>query len=471
MPACAAARATSSRPTKKNSNQVSDDGGSATYASPTVKDNKGDAIMEVTSVAEAASDVRTAVHVVRAVQPDSAGAETSAARRSRSAIVVQQTQGPWYAQRGKPGVFYYKPLAKASYDHSYAQAAIAALIILNFGFNIAEKEVDPSGTNYPDFFGRSEDVFNILFIIELLWNMYANFFKDFICSSWNVFDSVVVIVGVLSLARVLSGPLLLLRCLRALRVFRLFKRIKSLRKILASIVSAVPGVVNAFAVVIIVISIYSIVAVEFFYNFDQHPVTIGNETQIECYYYNYMRPMVDGQLERIESVTPRGLCFSEEYYGTFLRAWYTLFQILTGDSWAEVIARPVLYGWDSYAFPPAEDTVAEPYVFNGVSNFISGIFFMTFVLINSFVLINVVVAVLLDKMVSESDDDEDDDDEEPTRPPPPPPPPESVTGRWQKELADEQKDLGLKIDAMTKALLAVSKALDVAPEVVHSAPS
>lgn len=50
-------------------------------------------------------------------------------------------------------------------------------------------------------------------------------------------------------------------------------------------------------------------------------------------------------------------------------------------------------------------------------------------------------------------------------------PPESVTGRWQKELADEQKDLGLKIDAMTKALLAVSKALDVAPEVVHSAPS
>ena len=207
----------------------------------------------------------------------------------------------------------------------------------------------------------------------------------------------------------------LLRTLRAFRVFRLFRRIKSLRKILASIVSAIPGVFNAFVVVVLVLSIYAILAVEFFFDFDQHPVVVGVDAEgndiveVECYYelHFYERNDPDEPWPRVSSRTARGMCASEEYYGTFFRAWYTLFQVLTGDSWSEAVARPVLYGWDQYKQNETGYLWAE----NGISNIIAAIYFMSFVIVNSFVLINVVVAVLLDKMVSSDDDDDDDEDE------------------------------------------------------------
>ena len=34
-------------------------------------------------------------------------------------------------------------------------------------------------------------------------------------------------------------------------------------------------------------------------------------------------------------MTPRGYHYGQEYYGTFGRSLYTLFQVLTGESWSE----------------------------------------------------------------------------------------------------------------------------------------
>ena len=356
------------------------------------------------------------------------------------------------------GFFRYQREFAYWYNYSLVQYFIAFLIVLNFLTNMAEKQIDPTSLAFTTFFISSEDFFNIIFAVELAWNAYAHWFRAFICSGWNQFDCIVVAVGMLSLFRIqgLPPPFKLLRILRAFRVFRLFKRIESLRKILSAIISAVPGVANAFVVVVLVISIYAILAVEFFHKFDRHPEPdAGGVIQIpvpaiydedgflltenvtECYYYNYNRPRgPGGELEKVYSRTPRGLCFSEEYYGNFFRAWYTLFQVLTGESWSEVAARPILFGWDYFADAASTccdeistadgvETVCKgcegEYATNGLSNVIAGIFFLSFVIINGFVLINVVVAVLLNEMVSQEDDD--DDDAEDDAPPPMPPTP------------------------------------------------
>ena len=82
-----------------------------------------------------------------------------------------------------------------------------------------------------------QDVFNWCFLIELSLNMYGHWCKPFWKSGWNVFDVIVVTVGLLNMLRLaLPGPLRLLRMMRAFRVFRLFKRIKSLNKIIVSLV-------------------------------------------------------------------------------------------------------------------------------------------------------------------------------------------------------------------------------------------
>merc|ERR1719453_2311594 len=92
--------------------------------------------------------------------------------------------------------------------------------------------------------------------------------------------------------------------------------------------------------------------------------------------------------------------YGAEYYGSFMRALFSLFQVLTGESWSEVIARPLVYGTDDNHAPSSNAVIAS-------------IFFVVFLLLNSIVLINVVVAVLLEKMVDEApvEDEEDKADE------------------------------------------------------------
>merc|ERR1719456_1258156 len=95
--------------------------------------------------------------------------------------------------------------------------------------------------------------------------MYAYWLCRFWKSAWNVFDFIVVSIGLLTMFNApLPGPFKMLRMMRAFRVFRLFKRIKSLNKIMVSLARAVPGVVNAFVILFIVMCIYSILAVEFY---------------------------------------------------------------------------------------------------------------------------------------------------------------------------------------------------------------
>jgi len=276
--------------------------------------------------------------------------------------------------------------AKFIYEHAKCQKFVAVLIMLNFLCTIVEKELDPPmGAKYFEVWLGIGDFFNYIFLCELAINYYGHAPLQFFESSWNVFDCIVCLMGALSLARVeLPPPWTLLRCFRAFRVFRLFKRIKSLNKIMVALAKAVPGVINAFLIIVIVMCIFSIIAVEFFSEF-------GKEG-----YYN-TTTLVDGELVTVQvsSTTVRGMYYGEEYYGSFTRALYSLFQVLTGESWSEAIARPLIMGADEINA-------------GAVSPFIASIFFIVFILLNSVVLINVVVAVLLEKMVEDPPDDEED---------------------------------------------------------------
>merc|ERR1719463_679138 len=95
--------------------------------------------------------------------------------------------------------------------------------------------------------------------------------------------------------------------------------------------------------------------------------------------------------DRVEFKTARGLDYGQEYFGRFDKALYSMFQVLTGESWSEAIARPLLHGDDTFQALGA------------------GAFFVSFVLVCAIVLINVVVAVLLEKMVDDEADKGDDD--------------------------------------------------------------
>jgi len=292
-------------------------------------------------------------------------------------------------QQNPPRGFLSQQLRAAQlYADFRIQVFVAGLICANFGTNIAEKQFDPDREFYLPFWEAADFFYNVVFLLELILNMYGFWFVVFWTSAWNWFDVVVVSLGVLDMLQVpLPGELSLLRMMRAFRVFRLFKRVKSLNKIAVSILRSVPGVLNAFLIMIIVMSIYAMLSVQFYRN-KGYIKDVDGETPL----------VVKGSFVCMEKfLTSRGNCFGREYFGSYSKACYSLFQILTGESWSEAIVRLILIEDDGF-----------------VSNMGSAFFFISFFLMNAVVLINVVVAVLLDKMANEDEEDqpEEKDDQD-----------------------------------------------------------
>jgi len=291
---------------------------------------------------------------------------------------------------------------KAFYENDNVQQAIAGIIVLNFVMSIVQREIDPfsegdprktvpgnDGANPADHqryfpvWNVSNLMFNLIFIIELVINLYGRWWHEFWASGWNKFDFLVVAVSVLDMLPFipLPGPAKLIKMLRAFRVFRLFNRIESMRKIIASIMKAIPGVANAFVIQLIFLCIYAVLSVEFF-------SFIGCDENSKDYSFALTSRAGGAYLPET------GACWGEEYYGTFFRALYTMFQVLTGESWSEAGARPAI------AYYSGQNNIVYVYI--------TYLFFYSFILVNQMTLLNVVVAVLMDGMASSGPEDDPD---------------------------------------------------------------
>jgi hypothetical protein len=174
-------------------------------------------------------------------------------------------------------------------------------------------------------------------------------------------------------------------------------------------------------------AIYAILAVELFRGF-------GAGGSYETY------DDVSDDTLVIDSMTKRGYIYGMEYYGTFSRAMYTLFQVQSGESWSEAVARPLIFGLTSTG--GGDDPIVLTY-------------FYSFRLLMKVVMLNVVVAVLLDSFGAGDGEDEDDmvDDvvDEPTAPSaaamttaPPPAPPATAPA------ASTELPAAISAEAMTK---------------------
>ena len=139
-------------------------------------------------------------------------------------------------------------------------------------------------------------------------------------------------------------------------------------------------------------AIYAILAVEYFSEFGQGTPTADFAcVEHEHCYLTTKQVGIPGQpnastaILEVTALTTRELPYGYEYYGSFFRALYTMFQVLTGESWSEAVARPLIFGRDGDSSP----------------SWFSAIFFVSFILLTQIVLVNVVVAVLLDQYVTD----------------------------------------------------------------------
>lgn len=236
---------------------------------------------------------------------------------------------------------------------------------------VAEEANEPGWHMHAEVWRHINNFFNVVFLVEVVIHMYSEWMKAWIRSPGNWFDMLVVLGGSVELMQLEIPGIDVVTMLRTIRIFRLlralriFGKIPALLKIINSLQSGAGGVAQSLGIVMMVMLIYAVIAV------DQYCGLFCEEDAVP---YQNME----------EFKTSRGVCFGKDYYGNTGRATYTMFQILTGESWSEAAVRPILYRYGTSTDPEDQLMLLG-----------AALFFVSFVVICSFVLINVVVAVLL----------------------------------------------------------------------------
>jgi len=167
-----------------------------------------------------------------------------------------------------------------------------------------------------------------IFVVEIAAKLTARGF-GFFKRGWNVFDFVIVGISLIPAAQGLS----VLRALRILRLLRVLSVTPSLRRVVEGLMSALPGMGSVFVLTGLIFYIAAVMATKLF-----------------------------------------GEAFPE-WFGTLGLSAYSLFQIMTLESWSMGIVRPVMEVY--------------PYAWA---------FFVPFILVTTFAVVNLVVGLIVNSM-------------------------------------------------------------------------
>lgn len=211
------------------------------------------------------------------------------------------------------------------------------------------QRVDQSG------WAAVEILFSVIFTIELMLRLIATIpAKKFFYSGWNLFDLLIVAVSIVDniVTIILRNAtelgsfsyLRLLRLIRVIRVFRLLRVLGGLWKLVRGILNAAWTLVWTWVLLAIVIYIFSIVSTRL----------IGQAADPG-----------NGEINK--------------WFGSVIRSMLTLFQATTTEGWAD-IAREVMK--------------TQPW---------SAGFFILYLHVTTFAILNVMIAVIVESTLDEAD--------------------------------------------------------------------
>ncbi len=179
-----------------------------------------------------------------------------------------------------------------------------------------------------------DDLCLAIFVVEIGLKIYAHrlaFFR----SAWNLFD--ILIVGI-ALAPTGEG-LSVLRALRILRVLRVVSVAPAMRRVVAGFLNALPGMGSVIVLMCMIFYVAAVMATKLF----------GEDFP--------------------------------DWFGTIGESAYTLFQIMTLESWSMGIVRPVMEVYPS-----------------------AWIFFVPFIMATTFAVVNLLVGLVVNSIQEVSDE-------------------------------------------------------------------
>jgi voltage-gated sodium channel len=168
----------------------------------------------------------------------------------------------------------------------------------------------------------------VIFTLEISVKIVA-YRQKFFANTWNIFDFLIVAIALIPAA----GPLHILRTLRVLRTARLIKNVPKLRLIIESLLKSIPSIGWIGVLLFMIFYIFAVIGTDLYQ--DQFP----------------------------------------EYFGDMGKTFFTLFQVMTLESWSSGIARPMMQEV-SYSY----------------------LFFIPFILLATYTTLNVFIAIVVNTM-------------------------------------------------------------------------
>lgn len=205
--------------------------------------------------------------------------------------------------------------------------SILVIIFLN-AILLGLETVPSVMTEMGDTLHKVDKIILWIFIVELVLRIYAHGFR-FFRDPWGVFDFVIVAIALAPASEQFS----VLRALRILRALRLISGVPRMRRVVEALLSAVPGIGAVAALLVLVFYVFAVIATKLF----------GGEFP--------------------------------QWFGTIGESMFSLFQIMTLESWSMGIVRPVMEQF--------------PYAWS---------FFVVFIIISSFTVLNLFIAIIVDSM-------------------------------------------------------------------------
>jgi voltage-gated sodium channel len=212
-------------------------------------------------------------------------------------------------------------------ESSFFQNFIIGVIVFN-GITMGLETSKDVMSSYGTIIKAIDFIVISIFVVEITMRLYVYRFP-FFKSGWNVFDFTIVAISLIPS----SAGFEILRILRVFRLFRLVTVVPQMRKIVIALVSVIPGMASIGALLILIFYIFAIMAVQLFGDSFPH------------------------------------------WFGTLGESFYTLFQIMTLESWSMGIVRPIME--------------VHPYAW---------VYFVPFIFIVTFIMINLIIAIVVDAM-------------------------------------------------------------------------
>ena len=230
------------------------------------------------------------------------------------------------------------------------------MVILLAGVVVGVQTYKEFAQKYSSLLSILDGFILLVFIVEAAIKILAkgnkpqNYFKN----PWNVFDFLIVVACLLEPIFVLGGEFLpVLRLARILRVLRLVTAIPKLQLLVTCLLKSLPSMFYVSILLFLLFYVYGTLAV-FFYG-ENDPIHFRN----------------------LQSSI------------------LTLFRVVTLEDWTDVMYIN-MYGSDSYGYSPKDFSNWTPTP--SASPLGAAIFFVSFVLIGTMIVLNLVIGVIMNSM-------------------------------------------------------------------------